>query len=273
MSIIQAIILGIVQGLTEFIPISSSGHLVIIRDVLDWEDPGLFFDVILHLGTLVAILVYFRKEWMRLIRMIPDLIKSFSNKAALPPEEFLLSKIVVGIIPAVIMGFLFEGILEKYFRNLFMVATWMIIIGIIFIFAESIAKLHKRFTEITIIDSLIIGAVQVFALIPGISRSGITISVGLLRGIRRSVAAKFSFMMGAPLMFGAGLFEFIKFLQKGTIEEGAWFFIAGFVAAIVVSYFAVRFLIGFLKKHSLFVFSYYLFAIGIVLIIWGIISQ
>ncbi|MFC1651906.1 undecaprenyl-diphosphatase UppP [Patescibacteria group bacterium] len=273
MSIIQAIILGLVQGITEFVPISSSGHLVIIRDVLGWEDPGLFFDVVLHLGTLIAILVYFRKEWLRLIKMIPDFLRSFSKRAALPPENFLLSKIIIAIIPAIIVGFFFEGLLEKYFRNVFVIAGWMIAMGIIFIFTESVARLHKRLSEITALDSLIIGAAQVFALIPGVSRSGITISVGLLRGVRRSVAAKFSFMLGAPLIFGAGLFEFVKFLRDGGSKESIWFFVIGFVISVLVSYFVIKYLLLFLKKHSLFAFSYYLFALGIILIVWGIISQ
>jgi len=273
MSIIQAIVLGLVQGITEFVPISSSGHLVIIRDVLGWEDPGLFFDVVLHAGTLIAILVYFRKEWLRLVKMIPDFLRSFSKRAALPPEEFLLSKIIIAIIPAAVIGFFFEGLLEKYFRNLFVIAGWMIVMGIVFIFTESVARLHKRLNEITALDSLAIGIAQVFALIPGVSRSGITISAGLLRGVKRSVAARFSFMLGAPLILGAVIFEFIKFLRDGGATESIWFFVIGFLVVVIASYFVIKFLIDFLKKHSLFAFSYYLFALGIILIVWGIIGN
>jgi undecaprenyl-diphosphatase len=273
MSIIQAVILGIVQGLTEFIPISSSGHLVIIRDVFNWEDPGLFFDVTLHLATLLAIIVYFRKEWLRLIRMLPDFFRSFSRRAALPLEEFLLTKIIVAIIPAAIIGFFFEGLLEKYFRNVFVVAGWMIVMGILFIFVESVAQLHKRLNEMTVLDSLLIGIAQIFALIPGVSRSGVTISAALLRGVRRATAARFSFMMGAPLIFGAGVFELIKFLRDRELTESIWFFGIGFVASLIISYLAIKFLIRYLKKHSLFAFAYYLFALSIILIVWGIVSN
>ncbi len=272
MSIIQAIVLGIVQGITEFLPISSSGHLVIIEDVLGWENPGIFFDVVLHWGTLIVLLVYFRKEWVRLIKMLPDFFRSFSGKAALKTEEFLLTKVLVGIIPAVIVGFFTADLLEKYFRNLFVVAGWMFLMGIVFIFAESVAKLHKRLAEITLLDSLIIGVAQIFALIPGVSRSGVTISAALLRGVRRAIAAKFSFMMGAPLIFGAGLYSFVRFIQKGVFQESIWFFIAGFLAAVVFSYLAVGFLMRYLRKHSLFAFAYYLFAVAIVLVVLGIVA-
>ena len=273
MSVIQAIVLGLVQGIAEFLPISSSGHLVIIRDIFNWEDPGLFFDVVLHLGSLIAILVYFRKEWLRLIKMLPDFFRSFSGRAGLPTKEFLLSKIVVGIIPATIVGVFLEGVLDKYFRNFFIVAFWLFATGAIFVFTETVARLHKRLTEITILDSFLIGIAQIFALIPGVSRSGITISAGLLQGIKRSAAAKFSFMMGGPLIFGAGLFELFKFLKDGQVTESFSFFLTGFLIAVVTSYLAIRFLMRFLKKHSLFVFAYYLFALAILLLVWGIVNN
>ncbi|MCK4776839.1 MAG: undecaprenyl-diphosphate phosphatase, partial [Actinomycetia bacterium] len=210
MTLLQSIILGIVQGLTEFLPISSSGHLVIVPSLLKWEKPSLFFDVTMHLGTLIALVIYFRHE----IRdMLNKLFKTFKKMKIDEASEMVPWLILIGTIPAVIFGLFFKDAIEYLFTKSLYVSVFLVLTGIFIWFSESYTKRLKdkerKMEELSVLDSIIIGIAQALAIIPGISRSGWSISAGLLRGLKRYEATKFSFLLSMPAVFGAFIFKLI----------------------------------------------------------------
>jgi undecaprenyl-diphosphatase len=272
----DAAILGVVQGVSEFLPISSSGHLVIAEEALGLHVSSLkSFDVALHLGTLVAILIYFWKDIWGMIRALGRVfIGRFEGK-----DEYtsLIGYILIGTVPAVVVGVLWGDVIDEFFRNPLSVAYVMIGTGVLFLVAEEVNKRVKA-SGLNSWRALAMGLFQAMALIPGISRSGSTISAGLLGGMSREKAARFSFLLGAPAMFGAGLWtyldqvggEVVEFSEIGAnVGYVDYFpfnpvtFGIGFVVSALVGLVAVWGLMKFLKKYSLRVFAYYLFAVGI----------
>lgn len=257
MNIIQSTILGLVQGLTEFIPISSSGHLVIIEKVLGFKDLGLVFDAFLHLGTLLAVLIYFRKDFISFFRE--------TNK-----NKNLIKQIFITILPAGIAGLFLEDIISSFFRDTLWVSAFMILVGIIFLLAEKYNKIKitkKEMKEMDWKDSLFIGIAQIFALFPGISRSGITIAAGMFRSLKRVQATRFSFLMSAVIILAASSKSAVNlFIETNSLNEILIITWGGFVA-FVSGYFSIKFLMKFLAKHKLHVFSIYLFIIGFILFI------
>lgn len=258
MDLFQAFVLGALQGITEFLPISSSGHLVIGEWFLGLKVYGLkSFDVALHIGSLLAIFVYFRKDLVGLIKAFFRLfIGKFDGEYAK-----LILFIFVGTLPAVFAGLFLEDQIDGIFRNIFAIGVAMIVVGLIFIVGEWV---HKKMavgsTEMTLRKALFIGIAQAVALIPGVSRSGSTIVMGLFQGVGRESAARFSFLLGMPAILGAGILALFKASDGVSVEFMPM--LLGAVTSFVFSLLSVWFLMKFLKKHSLVVFALYLLIIG-----------
>ncbi|MFH1509180.1 MAG: undecaprenyl-diphosphatase UppP [bacterium] len=260
MDIIEVIILGIIQGLTEFLPISSSGHLVIARDLFHLTDQGIFFDVMLHLGTFFAVVIYF---WTDIIKILSGIFKKGSG------EQKLAWWIVLGTIPVVIIGFLAEDLVSEFFRDALWVGSFLIILGFVFILIEkkfnSILQ-KKELSGLRWLDVLIIGVAQSIALLPGVSRSGATIVAGMARGLTRTNAARFAFLLSLPAILGAVVLEGSKLLAENTIlnwNEA----ILGMLFAFASGYLAVYFLMKILKKYTLFGFALYVIGAGLLVLI------
>ncbi len=280
MNYLQALILGLIQGLTEFIPISSSAHLIIVPWVFQWTDPALeslTFDVALHLGTLVALLAYFWKDWGKLIK--EGWASIVERKIGDNRERKLAWYLVIGTIPGGIVGLLFEHKIEEVFHPsegpiVASTMVWMGIIiailgGLLFL-AEKLAKHIRRMDHLTLKDAILIGCSQALAIFPGVSRSGSTITAGLGVGLERETAARFSFLLSAPIIAGAGLkslWNIYKGIHAGTIAGAELaLFPIGFVAAAVSGYFCIKYLLRFLQQNSTNVFVFYRWALAVFVI-------
>lgn len=265
MTFLDALILGIVQGITEFLPISSSGHLVLAESVLGLDVEALkSFDVAVHIGTLAAIIIYFWKDFVGLIMGFLSWI-GFGRKSDKHKEyQKLIGYIVLATIPAVIIGLFFGDAIDYLFRNPMYVGLFMIIIAEVFIIAEGVLKKYKKETKIKLGHALIIGLAQAAALIPGVSRSGSTIAAGIFQGVSREKAARFSFLLAMPAIFGAGLLTLVKEMRSDGFSVEAMPMIVGFIASVAAGFGAVYFLMKFLKNHTLKVFSVYLFVVGVI---------
>lgn len=282
MELWQAVVLGIVQGLTEFLPISSSGHLIIFPWLFGWETGGLAFDASLHLGTLLAVLVYFRNELLQLIRVIPyalskplPILKGESGNDDRDMWAKLGLIIVIMSIPGGIVGLLFSSQIDDFFhtdensnRAIAVIATMLIVVGLFMLLAERVGKREKELKDVGVVDAIAVGIGQALAaLLPGTSRSGATITAGLFRGLTRSEAARLSFLGGVPLIAAAGLLSFVDALQEGMSSSELTNILAGGLAAAIVGFFAVSGLIKFLQKQSTFVFVVYRILFGIMLFV------
>lgn len=282
MELWQAIVLGVVQGLTEFLPISSSGHLIIFPWLFGWENGGLSFDASLHLGTLLAVLIYFREELLKLIKVTPyalskplPILKGESGEDDRDIWARLGLLIVIMSIPGGIVGVLFQSQIDEFFhtdenstRAIAVIATMLIVVGIVMYWAERVGSQKKELTGISWLDALIIGCGQALAaLLPGTSRSGATITAGLFRGLTRAEAARFSFLGGVPLIAAAGLLSLMDAIKAGMSGSEMANFIAGGAAAAIVGYFAVSGLIRYLQNQSTLVFVIYRVCFGLFLFV------
>lgn len=270
--IIQAIILGIAQGLTEFIPVSSSAHLALIPWFFGWGPSGLLFDTMLHWGTLLAVAFVF---WRDFLALIGAWFTSLRRRSLADPNARLAWFIIVGSIPAVVLGFLFDDFVEGLFAEAQMVGLFLLITAIILAVAELVAGRLQRprtLEQMNWLDSILIGLAQALALAPGISRSGSTIAMGLGRGIRRDLAARFSFLLGSPVIFGAGLLQLVEVLTSdaGALTDQLLPIVVGFVAAAAAGIFAITFLLRYLRNHSLYIFSVYCVVLGLATIGWSL---
>jgi len=267
MNWIDALILGVLQGITEFLPISSSGHLILGESLLNLHVETLkSFDVVVHLGSLFAILLYFFTDVKKLLIAFWELIKERSIKN--DPNRKLVIFIIIASIPAVIVGFTMEDMIDGLFRNVNWVAIWMLIIASVFLIGEYFYKKVEK-SEMTWKKSLIVGTAQAFALIPGISRSGSTITASILAGLSHSEAARFSFLMSLPVIFGAGLLTALK----TPVSEVSGMFptlLIGFFSSFFAGLITMHFLMKFLKKHGLSVFAIYLLCLGSGILIYSI---
>ena len=258
MSYLEAIILGIIQGLTEFIPVSSSGHLLIAHEIFGITEIGLAFDVALHIGTFFALIIFFHKD-------IYDLILGILGKNE---KKRLAWLIAFATIPAVIGGVLLQDLAESAFRSPVLVSINLIWVAVAMIFAERYAARRKakqtKFENITTKQGLIVGLAQVVALVPGISRSGSTITAGIFAGIDRVSATRFSFLLAIPITFGAILKVMTdsQTLEQVGAQQGI--FIVGILSAFFSGVFAIKFLIKYLSKHTLNIFAYYRILVGII---------
>lgn len=260
MDIIQAIILGIVQGATEFLPISSSAHLVLIPWLLNWDKPSLTFDLMTHYGTLLAVVIYYRNDLWAIIKGVLQGLRE--GKPVGNPAAKLGWLIVLSTIPAILIGYFFEEQIENLFGEPVFVAVELLITGAILWFSETLGKRTRPLEEMTWWDSFWIGIGQAIAISPGISRSGSTIAAGLVRGFDRASAARFSFLMSIPVIFGAGLLKLSDFVETGISSDTLTQFLAGGVTAGIVGYIAIAYLIRYLTTHSLRVFAIYCWIFG-----------
>ncbi len=262
MSALQAFVLGLVQGLTEFLPVSSSGHLVLIPWWLGWEASGLAFDALLHWGTLLAVVLYFWRDWRE---MFLALVRKIQRKPAESKDHLLLA-ILVGTIPAAVLGYLFEGFFEGLFGQPLTVSFFMIITGFLLLFAERWGQSHpqgRSMEKLSYADAIFVGVGQALAIAPGISRSGSTIAAGLVRRLDRPTAAKFSFLLGTPIIFGAGLLQLKDLVALGLGDTGLTPLLVGFLTAFVSGILAIRYLLRYLQNHTLYIFAYYVWGVAL----------
>ena len=281
MPIYQAIVLAIVQGLGEFIPISSSGHLIIVRRLLGWNELSpsaeLTFDVALHFGTLLSVLFYFRRTWFQIVRAaLGGKVVRFSEAGSadtnLAPEEqkeerLLLWFLAIATIPGAIAGKLLEHSAEDYFReHIVLIAAALIVVALLMWLGEKAGSLAKPLTRISFADSLIVGVAQAFALIPGVSRSGSTITAGLFRGMTREAAVRFSFLLSTPIIAGAALLKAHELHKEGLPAGMHAPFLVGILVSALVGYAAIAWLIRYLQSNSLRAFIIYRIVAGVVVI-------
>jgi undecaprenyl-diphosphatase len=265
MTIIEAIVLGLVQGLTEFIPISSTAHLLIVPSILGWGDPGAAVSAVIQFGTLLAAIIYFFRD---IVRLIVGFFRGLITRRPLADvdsrEAWL---VVIGTIPIVVLGLLFKKHIESTFRGLWIVTTMVIVVAILMQIAEWYAKRRqlRQFDDMTVMDAVVIGLGQCLALIPGSSRSGSTIMPAIFRGIDRPTAARYSFLLSIPAVGGAGVLELFK--ERHTLGALGWTPIAVAIAVAFISgYASIWFLIRYLRTHTTHVFIYYRYVLGIAMI-------
>jgi undecaprenyl-diphosphatase len=274
MDIIQAIIIGIVQGLTEFLPVSSSAHLVFVPEILKVQS-SLAFDTILHVGTLVAVVGYF---WKDIIHMLKSFFASLMDiprrqfRKGLQEDQFkkLAWFIIIGSIPAGLAGILFKDFFESLFSDVIAVGFFLIITGLLLWGSEMISRRVKDKTSLkkmTVKNSLIIGIAQAFSIAPGISRSGATISTGLFLGLERELAARYSFLLSIPAILGAALVQAKDISSVLDISTAAT--IAGFLAAVISGYIAIKIVLKLIKERNLLIFAYYCWIVGPIAMILG----
>lgn len=262
MNPLQAIILGALQGATEFLPISSSGHLVLVPWLLGWDQSGLIFDTTVHMGTLVAVLAYFYHDlWSLLVAWLRSLRRwDFSDDQAR-----LAWLILLGTLPAALLGYLLQDFFESLFGQPLRVALLLIVTGLLLTVAEHVGKRQRTLQSLNSRDALTIGLAQACAIAPGISRSGATISAGLARGLNRAEAARLSFLLSTPIIFGTGIFKLADTFSGGVPTEQWTTLLLGFVASALTGYFFIRFLMNYLQKHSLRPFAIYCVGVGIIM--------
>jgi len=305
MEIIQSIILGIIQGVAEFLPISSSGHLVLIPHIFGWQDQGLAFDVALHWGTLIAVIIYFRKDWAEIFRKSyfvhyfklrnniflssrtepqrRERSKNMANTANFVFRSLsryrsfgmtnkkntqylkkdLLFIIVIATIPGVIAGLLLNSYAETVFRDPLVVATTLFIGAILLFYSDKIGVKKSGLTDLTLKMGIIIGLFQALAIIPGVSRSGITITLALLLGLQRTSAAKFSFLLSTPIILGAGIMEFPSLIESGLNIN----ILVGVLISAISGYLAIKYMLKYLENRSYNIFVGYRIVLAILIII------
>ena len=286
MSLIQAIVLGLVQGLTEFLPISSSAHLVIVPWLLGWETPGLAFDAALHLGTLAAVLVYFRADLLGMARALPRAVADPIGVLRGPrpgpgpgrpddPDARLALLIAIGTIPGGVAGLLVEGTVEGIYHGdggtadgaIVAIAVALMALALLLFAAERAARHVRGLASVRLPDAVVVGLAQALALVPGVSRSGATLTAGLFRGLRRADAARFSFLLGVPVIAAAGLKGLLDSLQAGFAPGALPIFVLGIAVSGLSGFAAIAGLLRYLQRASTMVFVVYRIALGLLLLL------
>ncbi|HWA05579.1 MAG TPA: undecaprenyl-diphosphate phosphatase [Ignavibacteria bacterium] len=263
--ILKAILLGVVQGLTEFLPVSSTAHLRIIPSFFGWGDIGASYTAVIQVGTMIAIILYFRNDLMNMAKamMLSLKTKDFKSK-----DTRLLIMIIIGTIPIMIAGFLLKDLIRHQFRNMYIVAASLIFFSVILMIADRFTKKKVDLNSITYKDGIIVGIFQAMALIPGASRSGSTISGAFFRNMTREDAARFSFLLSIPAVLLSGVYEL--FSQRETLLSGDSAVLSLIIATVVsgvVGYWSIWFLLSFIKKHSMMLFVVYRVIFGILIIL------
>jgi undecaprenyl-diphosphatase len=260
---VQALFLGVLQGLTEFLPISSSAHLILAPWFFGWQNSlvdSLTFDVALHAGTLVAILWYFWKDWV-------DLTRGFFRIVSRRRIDKLIIYLILSTLPAGIAGFFLQDMIESSFRDPDLIVFPLTVVSFVMIYAEKRAQRSHPLDQITLQDSLIIGLAQALALLPGVSRSGITIIAGLFRGYQREAATRFSFLLSTPAIAGAAFLQLRHLFSPGIVTDWPVFAI-GFIFSGIVGYLSIAFLMQYLRKHTLNLFAGYRLVLAAAVIFW-----
>ena len=259
MSLFQAIVLGLIQGATEFVPVSSSGHLVLLPWLLGWPNPSLAFDSVLHLGTLFAVLIYLRRE---IAVVIDGWLQSVQRRSLALPEERLGWLLIVSTIPGVVVGFLIEDYIERLFGTPRAVAVFLLVTGAILVVSERLGRRSRTMGDLTVRDAVWMGLAQALAIAPGISRSGATIASGLTRALGREDAARYSFLMVIPIIAGAAALQIADLINAGLGSAGVLNLGAGFLVAFIAGYAAIGYLLRHLQQRSLRPFAFYCWGFG-----------
>ncbi len=263
MNYIYSIIFGVVQGITEFLPISSSGHLVILHSIFDLPvGDEMFFDVVLHFATIFAVLIFFRKD---IYKILSSWLRSFSKKEESGKVGWL---IILGTIPAAFLGWFFEGFIEDVLRSEYVVVVMLVLLGVVFIVTERFAtKNMNEIKDLSWKKTLLIGFMQALALVPGTSRSGATIVAGLWTGLKREAAIKFSFLLSVPIVLGASLSKISGIRPASYSSEELTLILVAFLFSFFSGYLSIKYFIQFARSRKLNVFAYYRFLLAIILLI------
>jgi undecaprenyl-diphosphatase len=270
--LLQAIVLGIIQGLTEFLPISSSAHLRIFPELFGWGDPGAAFTAVIQIGTELAVLIYFRHDIWRIGKAW--LLSLFKPEYRGQFDARMGWFVIIGSLPIVVLGVLLKDIIEQDFRNLWVVGTTLIVLGVVLGVADRISSDDREIRQITLKDSVLMGAAQALALIPGVSRSGATISMGRFLGFQREAATRFAFLLAIPAVVGAGLFE-LKEIPGGDNTYGWGPTVVATVVSFVIGYAAIAWLLRYVTTHSYTPFVIYRVVLGsatLILLATGVLS-
>jgi undecaprenyl-diphosphatase len=265
-SVAAAVLLGAIQGLTEFLPVSSSAHLILARAFFGWEMPaeaGLAFDVALHIGTLAAIVLFFRTEILRMVRALPSLFSKTTD-----PDVKMARVIAIGTVPVVIVGVLFGDVIEQVLRTPAVVAAALATGAVLMLVAERLGPRTRDEHSLSWSDAVLIGCAQSAALIPGMSRSGSTITMGLFLGVRRDAAARFTFLLAIPAMLAAAAKEGLEVMKIDLPPGSVTLFAIGTLVSAVVGYLTIKYFLRFLASHRLDVFSVYRLALAAVTVVW-----
>ncbi|WP_027719169.1 undecaprenyl-diphosphatase UppP [Desulfovirgula thermocuniculi] len=258
MNLWQAALLGAVQGVGEFLPISSSAHLVLVPWFLGWRYEGLAFDVALHMGTLMAVVAYFWQDWLVLLR------DGLSRRRS--AEKRLFWCLVIATVPGAVFGYLLEEKAETVFREPLLIGIMLMVMGLILYLADTRAPAFKYLEDIGLKESLWIGLSQALAIIPGVSRSGITMAAGRAAGLDREAAARFSFLLSTPIIFGAGVLQLPRLAPADLTAS----FFVGVATSAVVGFLSIRFLLRYLTRHSFGIFIWYRFLLGLAVVVLAV---
>lgn len=266
LELIGAIFLGVVQGLTEFLPVSSSGHLLLGQYFLglDQERFGLPFDAAIHTGTVLAVVSYF---WRDLLGMLGAFLRSLREPDFSDPQQRMAYLVLISTVPAGFIGFFFEDFFETMVRSPWVVVVNLVLVGALFIVGEAVGRKNRRASKLSFREAVGIGLAQAAALVPGVSRSGATITLGLFLGLRREEAARFSFLMSVPITSAAAFLSLGGAVGEGMSSYEALLFASGCISSGVVGYLAIRFLLNYLANHSLRAFAYYRFGLAAVVVV------
>ena len=263
MDIFQSIILGIVQGLGEFLPISSTAHLILAPYFFNWQDPGLSFDVALHIGTLLAVITFFFWDWIDIFKSaLNGIFKTNYELQTTNYEPKLLWLLAIASVPGAFFGFLLDDYAEQAFRSPLIIAFTLSIVGLILYLVDKYATHKKDINHISIKDAILIGLSQAVAIIPGVSRSGATMTTGLALGLSREQAARFSFLLSTPIIFGAAIVKVPHLLQIGITVP----IILGIIAAAISGYLAIKYMLRFIQKVGYAPFFWYRLALALVIV-------
>jgi undecaprenyl-diphosphatase len=270
MTVLQAIILGIVQGLTEFLPISSSGHLILVPWLFNWHfllanpDLNKTFDVALHLGTFVAVVLYF---WREIVKLIAAWLRSIAARSLADPEAKLAWLLLVSTVPAALVGVAFESFITDTLGKPWMIAVAMIVFAGFMYLVDHMARLDRDLTSLGWLGALLIGVAQALALLPGVSRSGVTMMAGLLLRFDRESAARYSFLLSVPVIGGAAAYKSLEVVKNGLPAGTQTPFLAGMVAAMLSGIAAIWFTLAYLKRHNFDLFVVYRIVVGVAVLI------
>ncbi|MGE5460378.1 MAG: undecaprenyl-diphosphatase UppP [Solirubrobacterales bacterium] len=268
MTILQAIVLGITQGVTEFAPVSSSGHLILVPWLFGWSilnDPNFnkTFDVALHVGTLLGALVYFRRD---VARYLAAWIRSIRARSIATTDERLAWALVIGTIPGALAGALLEEVIQEKLGQPIIIAVMLAVFGVVLVVVDRIAGVRRGVEDLTVRDGLVLGVAQAIALQPGVSRSGVTITAGRAMGLDRAGAARFSFLLSMPIIAGAGVFKGLDLVKTGMPVGMGGPFVLGVLSSAVSGFLVIAFLLSYLRKHDFAVFLWYRLAVAALVI-------
>jgi undecaprenyl-diphosphatase len=264
MPIYQALILAILQGFTEFLPVSSSAHLAMAPWLLGWKDQGLEFDVALHIGTLVSVLVYFFKDWLQILMQAAG--QRWGNDPQLAKNPRLLWYLMAGSVPVAAAGLLFKDAVETTLRSPYVIGVMAIVMGLVMYVAERMNRQRRDLGEMTLFDCLFIGSAQALAIVPGTSRSGITLSAGLFRDLDRASAARFSFLLSTPAVGAAAVKAVLDLRKHGMSADMQMAMAVGIAVSAVTGLAVIAFFLRFLRTNSILPFVYYRVAFGLLVI-------